>query len=128
MVPEKPRLEAYCARYNGLPFVWGYHDCFLFCLRWMDLQRGENVRKQYEYSTELEALKILARHRAKLAPDLFDKHYKRTSKPKIGDLIEYKTEHRLGGCAIYGGNGIGYTVNNSGQVDTVRGFKRAWVR
>ncbi len=128
MVREKPRLESYIARYSAMPFVWGYNDCFVFCLRWMDLQRGENNRSLYEYTSQREAAKILVRHRAKVAPDLFDLHYKRTTKPKIGDLIEYKTDDVLGGCAIYAGNNIGYTINNLGKLDTVTGFRRIWAK
>ena len=127
MVSEKQRLDEYAKRYSGQPFVWGYNDCFLFCLRWADMMRGENVRAEYDYRSKSTALRILKQCGRKTAPELFNDHYLlRAGNTEIGDLVEYVTPDLLGGCGIYAGNDLIYTINHKFGVGLQRGVVKSW--
>lgn len=126
MVCKKSRLDAYAARYDAMPFHLGFNDCFLFCLRWADLLHGENIRASYQYHTKHGATKIIRDAKCNKAPDLFDLHFNQTESPVIGDLVEFSTPHVLGGCAVYAGEGISYTILIGGGLGLVKGYSKAW--
>lgn len=127
ILSKASRLDNYISRYEGVPFHLGFNDCFLLCVRWADLLRGENVRSRYEYNSKASALKIINEAGFSVASDFFNVHYKKTNNPEIGDIVKFKTPHALGGCGIYTGNGLSYTILIGGGVGLVDRWSDAWV-
>lgn len=121
----KLTLADYIKRFHGVPYQYGYHDCFVLCLRWADHNNKTDLRSLYHYKNKSEGLALMAKHNKKYIFDLFDYHFKRTDTPKVGDLVAWR-ENQYGACGIMSENNY-VTVSMLGGVsDSNDTIFRAW--
>lgn len=119
-------LELFAAKFEGQPYKYGHHDCFKMCLRWADQNNNTNFLSQYEYRNLESGLAMMSSNGAQLVFDLFNKHFKRTNNPKVGDLVAWN-ENKYGACGIMAGDNNFLTVPIQGGTGyTKQEFFKAW--
>lgn len=121
----KKHLNHYLARYKKQPYRLGHHDCFLFCLRWADLQNSTNLKTLYNYNGTNGAADILKDRGVTNAFDFFDRHFIRTSNPKEGDLVGW-SEGIHGGCGIVTSDQFATVQSSGGYSLTDEKYYIAW--
>jgi len=118
-------LNNFAKRFYGVPYQYGYHDCFVMCLRWVDKNNKTDLRTQYRYKNKSAGLSLMAKHNKKYIFEFFDDHFKRTDTPKTGDLVAWR-ENQYGACGIMSGNKY-LTLNSAGGLRmSTDNFYMAW--
>lgn len=121
----KPTLVNYLKRYSGVPYQYGYHDCFVFCLRWADLNNNTNLKDLYAYKNKPEGMDLIKLHNKNNIFDLFDNHFNRTDAPKVGDLVAWG-ENQYGACGIMSENNYSTVSVLGGVSESSDAIFRAW--
>ena len=108
-------LDRYLAINRGKSFEWGVTDCFTLCIKWADMQTGDDVMSLYQYSSAREAMDIIKQAGLSHSWELFDLHYSRASNPIAGDLVAIDTANveNVGASGIKINSGI-ISVSNRG--------------
>lgn len=108
----KKMLNDYIQSKEGLPLIWGVHDCFTLGIGWA---RPE-LMSLYKYDSILGAARTLRKMGMQYGWEVFDLHFKRSKFPQPGDLLGfyYKGIGDVGACGIMTDKGP-FTVSNLGH-------------
>lgn len=118
-------IDQFIVKFSGIPYKYGYHDCFHLCLRWIEHNTGESLRGLYPYHDIQSGLAMMGRYNKNRIFDLFDNHLKQTTTPKAGDLVAWD-ENNYGACGIMCEGGF-YSVDSKGAIGKSRDmYFKAW--
>ena len=84
------KLKEFYNEYKETPFQWGISDCSHFAAHWVKMFTGKDIASDMpEYSTENEAMAVLARLGYASQEDSLDNYFIRVDKRQLmrGDLV-----------------------------------------
>jgi len=96
------KLAAYINDAFHKDFVWGQHDCALWCAEWVRQATGEDFLSDWVglYDSEESAFALMKSRGFNLPADIADAHLERIDPrmAKRGDLLLHPERHTLGIC------------------------------